>query len=213
MQEVMVGLQFFALVPILVVLVYKPALNHFFKLLFASVLLSFCFDMVGDVLAYLDKSNLGFFCLYYLCNAILIIFLWKKVPFYSQDNRTFINRIGIVIVALMVLTYIYYKNSIESFYLISCLSVFLGLILALQFYYKKISLSSDTALLNDPYFITATGFILFSLSTIIILAAQILYKEKEFINYTWILRQGFYMIYNFIIGYAFYVLYKTQVNK
>lgn len=213
MQEVMIGLQFSALVPMLIILIFRPSLNGFFKLLFASILLSFFFDMVGDLFAYLKISNLGLFCLYYLCNAILLIFLWQKVPFYSKTNTRFVVQFGVAIVIMMVLTYLYYRESIEAFYLTSCLSIFLGLILALQFYYKKISLSTYTPLLSDPYFITATSFILFCLSTIIILASQILFKEKEFIDYTWVLRQGFYLIYNIMIGYAFYVLYKTQVQK
>jgi len=115
-------------------------------------------------------------------------------------------------ISIMVLSMIYFGFVEDTFYILSSLSVFLGLILALQYYYIKVSLASYSKPLEDSYFIVATGYILFCLSTIIIIACHILYNGYEFLKYTWVLRQMFYLIYNIIIGYAFYVLYRTQ-NK
>jgi len=213
MQEVMIGFQFSALIPIIVFLIFKPTLNLFFKILFASILLSILFDAIADVLAFMDGSNLYTLFAYYICNTILITFLWQKVPFYSKQNISFVRNVGYTILGLMILAIAIYSDTPDSFYIVSSLSVVLGLLLALYYYYKKILLSSNTPILNDPYFITATGFILFSLSTITILACHVLYEGHNFLQYTWVLRQVFYLIYNIIIAFAFYVLYQTQKIK
>ena len=77
MQKVMmIGLQFSALVPMLVILVYKPSLNVFFKLLFASILLSLFFDFLGLIGEELISNNMVIYCLYFLLNSFLIVFMW-----------------------------------------------------------------------------------------------------------------------------------------
>lgn len=208
----LVVFQFSALVPILVVLLKKPTLDYFFKFLFASILLSIFFDIIGDIYFFQNKSNTLVYYIYYLCNALLITFMWQKIPFYNARNTSLVKVFGYTGFLFMVSIVLYLGLTIDTMYLISCVSVFLGLLLALQYYTKKIQITSMTPLLKDPYFITATGYILFCLSTIIILASQIFFKDEIFVYYTWALRQAFYMIYNFIIAYAFYVLYKSQIS-
>ena len=210
MQEVLIGLQFSALIPILVVLIYKPSLNLFFKLLLASIILSIVFDALGTLFIILFKNNITLFCFYCIFNSILSVFLWQKVPFYSSEDKNLIRLLGYVFIGAMIILCFYFKFTNEALYSVSSLNIFLGLILALHYYYQKINLASYTPLLRDPYFITATAYILFCLSTIIILAAQLHFENKPFFTYTWLLRQMFYLVYNIIIGYAFYVLFKTQ---
>lgn len=213
MQGVFIGLQFSALIPIVVTLAYRPRLNLFFKLLLASVFLSIVFDIIGTSLYFMKESNFAVYCLYCILNSILIVFIWQKVPFYSTGIKARIRLLGYVFVAAMVVANIYFKFTKDALYIISSLNVFLGLIYALQYYYQKVTFSTQTPLLSDPYFITATAFILFNLSTITILAAQLLFENDPLFSYTWLLRQIFYLIYNIIIGYAFYVIYKTQQLK
>jgi len=213
MIKLLVLFQFSALVPIVVLLLKRPRLNHFFKFLLASILLSIAFDIIGDIFFFQNKSNTVAYCIYYLCNALLVTFMWQKIPFYDEKNISLVKIFGYTGFLLMVSIALYLGFTIDTMYFISCVSVFLGLLLALQYYTKKIQLTSMTPLLKDPYFITATGYILFCLSTIIILASQIFFKDVNFGYYTWTLRQAFYMVYNFIIAYAFYTLYKSQINR
>ena len=209
----MIVLQFSALVPVLIILVYKPTLNLFFKLLFASILLSILFDIIGTTSTYFYKNNISIYCAYFFISSILVTYMWKRISFYPSSAKRLINIVGCIIVTLMVFVSLFFKMTIETFYTNSCLSVLLYLIFALQYYYQKITISLYTPILEDPYFIAASGYILFSLSTIIILAVQIHFKEKPFMEYTWVLRQTFYMIFNLIIAYAFYVFNKTQLNR
>ena len=210
MQEVLIGFQFSALIPLFVVLIYKPSLNLFFKLLLASIFLSIFFDIIGTSFYLLQKNNLPVYCIYCLLNSILIMFFWQKVPFYSDKIKKQIRGIGYVFIVIIIITSIYFKFNIDALYINSSLNVFLGLIFALQYYYQKINLSTYTPLLRDPYFVTASAYILFCLSTIIILAAQLHFEGNSFVTSTWILKQVFYLVYNIIIGYAFYVLFKIQ---
>ena len=213
MHEVIIGLMFTALIPVVVYLVYKPSLNLFFKLLLASILLSIFFDALSTTAAIYYRNNLALGCIYCILNTLIITLLWQKVPFYSIKIKMSIRNIGYTLIAIMILLNIYFTCTIGALYMLSCLNVFWALILSLLYYYQKIKRASYTPLLQDPYYITATGVLLFSLSTNIILAAQIHLGEQPDIVYTWILRQAFYFIYNIIIGYAFYVLYKTQSIK
>lgn len=213
MHEVIIGLQFTALIPILLFLIYRPSLNMFFKVLLASIFLSLAFDSLATYCSFAFKNNLIVICLYYICNAFLITYMWQRVPFYSEKSKKLIRRVGYSICGIMIFLLIYFKVTTEALYILSCFSVFLGLIFALHYYYQKIQLSSHTPPLRDPYFIAATGYILFCLSTIIILAVQIHYERQSFIPYIWTLRQIFYMIYNLIIAYAFFILYKIQVTR
>ena len=210
MQEVLIGLQFSALIPLLIVLIYKPSLNLFFKVLLASIFLSVFFDIIGTTFVYISKNNIPLYCLYCILNSILVLFLWQKVPFYSSEVKKLIRRIGYFFVGTMTITSIYFNFTYDGLFIISSLNVFMCLIFALQYYYQKINLSSYTPLLKDPYFITATAYILFCLSTVILLAAQLHFKNTPFFTYTWLLRQTFYLVYNIIIGFAFYVLFKIQ---
>lgn len=201
---------FSALIPIVVFLVYKPSLSLFFKLLLASIFLSILFDIIGTFAALIYKNNLAVICLYCIFNTLLVTLIWQKVPFYSPKTKVLIQNTGYALFAIMILINIYFKFTIEAVYMLSCLNVIFWLSLSLLYYYQKIKLSSYTPLLEDPYYITATAFLLFSISTIIIIAAQIRFEGQPGIKYTWIGRQSFYFIYNIIIGYAFYVLFKIQ---
>lgn len=213
MQEVMIGFQFTALIPILVILYYKPALNGFFKLLLATILLSIVFDIFGTLLYSYDIHNTYLYFLYTTFNITLIVFMWQKIPFYEKSSKKFIKTIGSIFFAIIILIAIYFNFTEDAFYLVSSFSVSLSLILALHYYYQKLALSSYTSPLDDPYFFAASGCILFSLSTIIILAALVKFKDESFVSYAWVLRQFFYFIYNVILGYAFYTLHKSQVLR
>lgn len=213
MQEAFIGLQFSALIPLLVILIFRPSLNLFFKLLLASVFLSIVCDAIGTTLYFYKTSNFTVYCFYCILNSILIVMLWQKVPFYTHLIRSRIRWMGYIFISTMIIALVYFKFTADGLYTISSLNVFLGLIYALQYYYQKVTYSSQTPLLHDPYFITATAFILFNLSTITILAAQIHFENDPLFHYTWLMRQIFYLIYNIIIGYAFYVVYKTQQLK
>jgi hypothetical protein len=210
MHEVIIGLMFSALIPIVVFLVYKPSLNLFFKLLLASIFLSILFDFITTSAAIAFKNNLAFVCLYCIINTFLVTLIWQKVPFFSSNLKLLIRNVGSALIAIMILINIYFKFTIEAVYVLSSLNVIFWLSLSLLYYYQKIKLSSYTPLLKDPYFITATAFLLFSLSTIMVIAAQIQFEGQPGIEYTWVLRQSFYFIYNIIIAYAFYVLFKIQ---
>lgn len=210
MLKAIIVFQFSPLIPIVVYLILKPLLDPFFKVLFASLLLSIFFDFLGNIFIHVYQNNLGVLYCYYLSNAVLITYLWTRTPFYSDKDKKLVRNIGIVLTTLMLAIFLYIQDPADSLYTASSVSVFLGLIFALHYYYKKISLSTHTPPLKDPYFITATGFILFCLSTIIINVSQIFYEGETSARYTWVLRQAFYMIYNIIIAYAFYVLHKTQ---
>jgi hypothetical protein len=213
MQGVIIGLQFSALIPILVFLIYKPSLGLFFKLLLASIGLSILFDVISTSCAYIFHYNMPAICLYCYLNTILITYLWCSVPFYSTQIKIQVRNLGYAFFAIMLISSFFFQFSKEGLYLLSCLNVFLGLILSLKYYYHKITLSSYAPLLEDPYFITASAFILFSLSTIIIVAAQVHFEGQPFMKHTWVLRQTFYFIYNIILAYAFYVLFKIQQIK
>ena len=210
MQEVFIALQFSALIPVLIVVYFKPRLNAFFKLLLASIFLSIFFDITSTTFSLIFRNNLHVLCLYYISNAILITFLWQQVPFYAKKSRTLVKSIGFIFIGMMFLSLLVYKITIEAHYLVSCLSVFLGLVFALQYYYQKLREVVITPLIDDPYFITASAYVLFCLSTIIILAVHIQYDGQDNMKYIWLLRQFFYLIYSMIIGYAFYTLYKNQ---
>ncbi|MEM9544701.1 MAG: hypothetical protein AAGA77_01940 [Bacteroidota bacterium] len=213
MREVIIGLQLAALIPILVVLFYKPALNQFFKLLLASILLSLVSDSIGTFCSFYFRNNLFVLCIYPILNAILITTMWQKVPFYDNASKRFVRNLGYLLTSIMIFELAFKSFTESALYIIGGISILLVLIFALHFYRQKILLSTYTPLLKDPYFITASGYILFSLSTIIILVAQIFYIGDEFLFYTWTMRQIFYLIYNIIIAYAFFVLYKTQTLK
>ncbi len=213
MRDVMIGLQFSAIIPILVILIYRPSLNLFFRLLFASILLSALFDFIGTMGLFRLRSNIRIYIVYYLCNTILITFMWKSLTFYSDTAKNFVKTTGIIVFLLMILAALYYNANKESFYIIASLNVLVGILFALFFYYQKLSLSSYTSPLSDPYFFAASGYILFSLSTIIILSGMVQYSGHPFLEYTMVFRQLLYLIYNLIIGYAFYVLYISQIKS
>ena len=209
----MLGLQLSAIIPILVILIYRPSLNLFFRLLFASILLSAFFDFVGTVGMFKFKNNIQIYIAYYLCNTILITFLWKSIPFYNIKARGFVKTTGIIVFILMILTAIYSNTIKEAFYVIASLNVLIGILFPLYFYYQKLELSSYSSPLIDPYFFAASGYILFSLSTIIILTGMVRYSGEPMLAYTMVFRQLLYLIYNLIIGYAFYILYISQTKS
>ncbi len=209
----MVGLQFSALIPILVILIYKPTLNLFFRLLFASILLSAFFDFIGTVGMFVFSNNREIQCVYYMCNTILITYMWREIPFYNTNAKKFIATAGVVVFCLMVLSAIYFGITKESFIIIASLNVLIGIGFPLFFYYQKLRLSSYSSPLNDPYFFAASGYILFSLSSILILTGFIQYESEPFMVYIWVFRQLLYFVYNIIIGYAFYILHISQVKS
>lgn len=210
MYKVIIGLQFSALIPVIVILIYKPNLNLFFRLLLASILLSLFSDLLGNYCVYKYQNSLPVLSIYNYLSAILITLLWQKTPFYPDRIKNQVRYIGYSFLGAMIITSIVFKFDQEGFYILSCLNIFLGLVLALQYYHQKIILSTYTPLLRDPYFITASSFILLCFSTIIILAAQLHFIGKPFVLHTWVLKQIFYLVYNILIGYAFYVLSKIQ---
>ena len=213
MREVILILQFSALIPILVIWFYKPQLNLFYKLLFASILLSIIFDVLGAAFSYYFKNNILIYCIYHIFNTILITTMWQKIPFYSLMRKKVISIVGYSILSLMIVAIIYFGVTANAFYIVGSLSIALGLFLALYFYAQKLAMSSYIFPLKDPYFITASGIILFSLSQIIIVAALVQFEGSSFAPNIWLFRQVLYLIYNLIIGYAFYVLYKSQLLK
>jgi len=212
MREVIIGLQFSALIPILVIFYFKPTLNLFFKLLFASILLSVLFDIIGTASAIIYKDNIIIYIVYYLCNLILVTIMWKSLKFYPDKARKFVKALGSVFFILMVTAGLSFSFNKESFYIISSLNVVIGVIFPIHFFYQRIAHSLYTSPLDDPYFFAATGYILFSLSTIIILIGQIKFAGETFMIYAWVFRQLLYLIYNLIIGYAFYILYISQTK-
>lgn len=210
MIEIMTWLQFAAFIPVAVFLIYKPKANGFFKLLLASIFLSILFDIIGYISATIYKDNILAICAYSLLNSVLITFMWQKVSIYSSTVKSFVKTTGVIFILAMILLFLYFGKSINSLYLILCLNVLLGFIFALQYYYQKITNSSYSPLMEDPYFVTATAYILMCLSTIIITASQIIFDGHEHLLATWTVRQLFYLIYNIIIAFAFFTLYKSQ---
>ncbi len=212
MQEIIIGLQFSALIPILVILYFRPKLNLFFKLLFASILLSVLFDILGTVGAIYFNENIIIYCLYCLFNTVLITFLWTSLEFYPDSAKRFIRILGSLFFTLMIIVGFSFNFTKEALYIISSLNVVIGVVFPLHFLYQKITHSIYSSPLNDPYFFAAAGYILFSLSTIIILTGQIRYSGEPFLVYAWVFRQLLYLVYNLIIGYAFYILYLSQTK-
>ena len=213
MHDVMLALQFAAFIPIAVYVIYKPTLNTFFKLLLASIFLSIVTDVVAYIFGYLYRNNIVVICIYSILNASLVTFMWQKVPIYSEKVKRLVRQLGFGFILVMLITVVYFKSTIYSLYLLSSFNVLLGLVFALQYYYQKITFASYSPLSGDPYFITATAYILLCLSTIIITAAQIYFDGKADLTFTWVIRQVFYLMYNIIIGYAFYILQKSQLLK
>ena len=212
MQEVIIGLQFSALIPILVILYYKPSLNLFFKLLFASILLSVVFDILGTVGAVAYTNNIIIYCIYCLCSTILITLLWTSPPFYPEKAKRFVRIIGSLFFILMLIFCFIYNFNNDALFIISSLNVVIGVLFPLHFFYQKLTHALYASPLNDPYFFAAAGYILFSLSTIIILIGQVTYSGQSFLVNAWVFRQLLYLVYNLIIGYAFYILYLSQTK-
>ena len=212
MDDVLIVLMGSVLIPIIVFLIYRPHLNGFFKLLFASLLLSLFFDFFGLVGEELIENNMVIYCLYFLLNAILVVLMWMSVPFYSKRTRNSVKYIGVIFVLSSISSFIIYRDSVEAYRIISSLNAFFNLLLGLFYYYQKLISKASISVLKDPYFITASAIILFSISRIIILAGQNLFAEPEMIL-AWLLRQVYYLIYNVIIAVAFYTLYKIQPLK
>ncbi|MDF1696861.1 MAG: hypothetical protein P1U56_13550 [Saprospiraceae bacterium] len=139
--------------------------------------------------------------------------MWRKVTVYTPRTKLYVLLFGLLIGFIMLGYAIISSLNMDTFYILSCLSVFAGMTFGLQYYYQIIQLQIYSPPLKDPYFIVASAYILFGLSTIIILAAQPLMYGKSSMQFTWILRQAFYLIYNIIIAYSFYILYKHQLKE
>ena len=209
---VLIGLLGSVFIPMFVVIKYRPALNTFFKFLFASILLSFVFDIVGLIGMLMYRYNMGTYCLYYMINALVITLLWTKVPSYTTRSKLIAVFLGITVFLMMLISLVFYDSFEIAYVIISSLSVLLGLILALQYYNHKIGNATYTPIMKDPYFLTASGFIFFCLSSLIIINTQYLYQNTEAIKLIWPFRQIMYLLYNIVIAYAFFVVYKSQTK-
>ena len=209
-QIVLIGLIGSVFIPMFVVIKYRPKLNTFFKFLFASILLSFVFDVIGLYGGLVYRYNMGTYCLYYMINALVITLLWTKVPDYSTRSKLFAVILGICVFLMMLFCLVFYDSFETAYLVISSLSVLLGLILALQYYNHKMRAISYTPIMQDPYFLTASGFIFFCFSSLIIINAQPLLKGTNALKIIWPFRQIFYLLFNIIIAYSFYVLYRIQ---
>lgn len=215
MQElvrIILSLQLSALIPILTYVYFKPKLNVFFKLLLASILLSIVSDSIGTARYLNSKTTIVGYYIYFLLNTVLVAFLWQKIPFYNSRSKKLVLAIGTLIFFLMLFITLKYNFSSNAFYIVASLNLFLGFVYALYYYYQRIANSIYSPISKDPYFYSASAYLLFCLSTIIILTFQRSFDGTNTVYFTWLLRQLFYLFYNLIISYAVYILYQTQMK-
>ncbi len=209
MTEFIEVLQLSVFTPILVVLFYRIQLSGFYKILFATLLLSLIFDGIGSIAARYG-SNIKIYSIYILLHTILFTYLWTCIPFYSSRIKKYILILGVIFLSCIIGVFYCCGFNNNGFYPASILNVLLIISLSLVYYYHKITTINNVALEKDSYFIVASGLLIFGISTIVILGGEHLFDDGENLPYTWFLRQLFYSLYNVIIAYAFYNLKRNK---
>jgi len=203
-------LMFSVIIPLIIYALFRPRIDLFFKYLLFLLLLYGLTEIISSVSMNYFDSNLEVYFISGVLECFLLMLIWYHQPSYSNIFKNITLIIGIVIaISVILLGFLFELSDIISIVLLQ--TIFLFFVYSIQYFINVIRIPTEKFLLEDPYLIVATGFLVYALSTSTIFAAlELIPDEKNLRFQIYLLRQVFFLVFNIIIAYSIYTLARQQ---
>lgn len=203
-------LTFTALIPIVIWNFFGIKTSKFLQSIYFLSILSICSDIIGTVCAFVFNSNLLVFHLYMILQTAMLINVWK----YLKIEDVISDRLLNVSIGLSLVIYIFtvlYFGLIHSFTYNSIFNLTIILLLGLIYYYSLLKNDAEISF-TEPKFIVVSAYILYALSSLV-LEAFYFYVGPNASLVMLFTRQIFYLLFNLMVAFSFYIHYTNSKNK